>query len=117
MFIIFLPTQFALDLQLLGGLWILQTFPAVVFGLYTNWFRAPALLLGWAVGFIGAPWCSIHDRVITPTGTKLQPLHAFTLGETKVAIYVGLLALAANILVVVVANLVVPARRSLQPAE
>ena len=28
--ILFLPTQFALDLQLLGGLWILQTFPALI---------------------------------------------------------------------------------------
>ena len=39
-FTIFLPTQYALDLQLLGGLWILQTFPALVFGLFTRWFRA-----------------------------------------------------------------------------
>src|SRR6201987_3964253 len=46
-FILFLPTQFALDLQLLGGLWILQIFPAVVFGLYTRWFRSEGLLLGW----------------------------------------------------------------------
>ena len=41
-FILFLPTQFALDLQLLGGVWILQTFPALVFGLFTRWFRAAA---------------------------------------------------------------------------
>src|SRR5262249_43921510 len=34
---LYLPTQFALDLQLLGGLWILQTFPAVVFGLFLEW--------------------------------------------------------------------------------
>src|SRR3981081_2931812 len=40
-FILFLPTQYALDLQLLGGLWILQTFPGVVVGLFTLWFRAP----------------------------------------------------------------------------
>ena len=116
LFIIFLPTQFALDLQLLGGLWILQTFPAVVFGLFTNWFKAPALLLGWAVGFIGGTLVFYSDRIVTPTGTKLQPLHAFTVGDTKIAIYVGLVALVANILVVVLANLVVPARLA-QPAE
>src|SRR3981081_2018536 len=29
-FTIFLPTQYALDLQLLGGLWIMQSFPGVV---------------------------------------------------------------------------------------
>src|SRR5882762_9864824 len=33
--ILYLPTQFALDLQLLGGLWILQTLPALIFGLFT----------------------------------------------------------------------------------
>jgi solute:Na+ symporter, SSS family len=54
LFILFLPTQFALDLQLLGGLWILQTLPAVIFGLYTGWFRAQVLLAGWAVGFFWA---------------------------------------------------------------
>src|SRR4029079_18246165 len=29
-FIIFLPTQYAIELQLLGGVWIIQTLPAVV---------------------------------------------------------------------------------------
>ena len=111
LFILFLPTQFALDLQLLGGLWILQTFPSVVFGLFSPWFRAPALLLGWAVGFIGGTLVFYSDRVVTPTGTKLQPLHAFVLGDTKVAVYVGLVALLVNIVVAVIANLVVPARR------
>jgi SSS family solute:Na+ symporter len=48
-FTLFLPVQYALDLQLLGGLWILQTFPALVFGLFTRWFRAEGLLAGWAV--------------------------------------------------------------------
>ncbi len=56
-FILFLPTQYALDLQLLGGLWIVQTLPALVFGLFTVWFRAEGLLLGWAVG-IG--WGTLH---------------------------------------------------------
>jgi len=51
--ILYLPTQFALDLQLLGGLWILQVFPAVVFCLFARWFLAPALIAGWAIGLIG----------------------------------------------------------------
>ena len=60
-FILFLPVQFALDLQLLGGLWILQTFPAVVFGLFVEWFTAPALLLGWLAGFLGGTWLAWSD--------------------------------------------------------
>ena len=49
-FIVFVPTQFAIYLQLLGGIWIIQTLPAVMLGVYTRWFNDWALLLGWAVG-------------------------------------------------------------------
>jgi SSS family solute:Na+ symporter len=45
-----LNKTFSINLQLLGGIWILQTFPAVVIGLYTRWFHRMALLTGWAVG-------------------------------------------------------------------
>ncbi|MDQ0454978.1 monocarboxylate uptake permease MctP [Rhizobium paknamense] len=96
--IVFLPTQFALDLQLLGGIWILQTLPALVFGLYTNWFRASGLLAGWVVGFAGGTW------LVWLNGWK--PLHALSLGGAPVTVYIGLLALAANILVAVLVNLV-----------
>ena len=95
--ILFLPTQFALDLQLLGGIWILQTLPALVFGLFTNWFRAPALLLGWAVGFFGG------TALVWLNG--LKPLQSLPFGSTSVTVYIGLLALGANIAVAAAANL------------
>src|SRR3984957_16482325 len=40
----------SINLQLLGGIWILQTFPAIVIGLYTRWFHRGALILGCAAG-------------------------------------------------------------------
>src|SRR5271156_1078939 len=90
-FIIFLPTQFALDLQLLGGLWILQTFPAVVFGLFTRWFRAEGLLLGWAAGIGWGSW--------TAWSNGLKPLATLNLGGADYVFYVGLGALVLNIVV------------------
>jgi solute:Na+ symporter, SSS family len=45
-----LNRTFSINLQLLGGIWILQTFPAVVIGLYTRWFHRAALIIGWAAG-------------------------------------------------------------------
>ena len=101
--ILFLPTQFALDLQLLGGLWILQTFPAVVFGLYSGWFRAPALLTGWAVGFFGGSYIAWADG--------LKPLHPMMIGGANYTVYVGLLALVANVVVAVLVNLLPIGRR------
>ena len=98
--IIYLPTQFALDLQLLGGLWILQTLPALIFGLFTGWFTAPALLAGWVVGLFGGTYLTWMDG--------LKPLHLVSVGSFQATVYVGLLALIANIVVAVLVNLVVP---------
>ncbi|HEY1621980.1 MAG TPA: sodium:solute symporter, partial [Streptosporangiaceae bacterium] len=47
-FVLALSKTFSINLQLLGGVWILQTFPAIVGGLYTRWLHRWALLLGWA---------------------------------------------------------------------
>jgi SSS family solute:Na+ symporter len=55
-FILFLPTQYAIQLQLLGGIWIIQTLPAVLISLYTRWFNAWALLIGWAIGTVVGTW-------------------------------------------------------------
>ena len=95
--ILVLPTKFALVLQLLGGVWILQTFPAVVFGLFFAWFRAPALLLGWAVGL------ATGTSIVFMDGVK--PVHAFTLGGDSFALYTGLFALVVNVVVATVAQL------------
>jgi SSS family solute:Na+ symporter len=106
LFVLFLPTQFALDLQLLGGLWILQTFPAVVFGLFSTWFRAPALLLGWAVGLIAGSAVAFMDGV--------KPVHTLVIAGAQYTVYTGLLELLLNIAVATVAQLVLPARERMQ---
>jgi SSS family solute:Na+ symporter len=98
-FTIFLPTQYALDLQLLGGLWILQTFPALVFGLFTRWFRAEGLLLGWAAGILWGTW--------TAWSNGLKPLATLSIGDTSYVFYVGLGALILNLAFAVVGTLAV----------
>src|SRR5271169_545112 len=67
--IFFMPTRFALDLQLLGGVWMVQIFPAIIFGLYTRWFSGWALMIGWAVGMI-------VGTSLSWTGTAWVPVHA-----------------------------------------
>jgi SSS family solute:Na+ symporter len=100
-FILFLPTQYALDLQLLGGLWILQTFPALVSGLFTRWFRAQGLLLGWVVGIGWGSW--------TAWSNGLKPLATLQLGGVAYVFYVGLGALILNVVVAAIATVVLAA--------
>ncbi|MDB5848178.1 MAG: actP, partial [Rhodoferax sp.] len=86
----------------LGGLWILQTFPAVVFGLFFGWFGAPALLVGWAVGLLGGSWLVFADGI--------KPVHTFVLGGGSYAVYTGIAALLLNIVVAVVVQLTIGGR-------
>jgi solute:Na+ symporter, SSS family len=69
-FIIFLPSQFAIYLQLLGGILIIQTLPSVLLGVYTRWFNDWALLLGWLAGTVAGIWMFVAAN-LSPN----YPLH------------------------------------------
>ncbi|HEY7886599.1 MAG TPA: sodium:solute symporter, partial [Steroidobacteraceae bacterium] len=58
-FVLSLPATYAINLQLLGGIWIIQTAPAMAFGLYTRWFHRWALALGWLAGMTMGTWLEI----------------------------------------------------------
>jgi solute:Na+ symporter, SSS family len=64
-FILFVPTKYAIQLQLLGGIWIIQTLPAVMLGAYTRWFNDWALLLGWAVGIFAGTAMAVASNLST----------------------------------------------------
>jgi SSS family solute:Na+ symporter len=95
--IITLPTKYAIELQLLGGVWILQTLPAIVVGLYTRWLHRWALVAGWAVGMtVGTLMAASQD---------FAPTYPLELLGTKINAYTGVFALAANLVVTVVLTL------------
>jgi len=101
-FIIALPTKYAIDLQLLGGVWILQTLPAIVFGLYTRWLHRWALLAGWAAGMIVGTWMAI-DQDFKSSVYKLD------LFGWNISAYEGVIALVLNLIVVAIGTLVLSA--------
>jgi SSS family solute:Na+ symporter len=99
-FIIFVPTQYAIQLQLLGGIWIIQTLPAVMLGTYTRWFNDWALLVGWAAGTIAGTAMAIAAN-LTPTFPLALAGHTFP-GYT--ALYTMLLNLLLAIVLTPVFN-------------
>jgi SSS family solute:Na+ symporter len=102
LFIIVLPTKYAIDLQLLGGVWILQTLPAIVFGLYTRWMHRWALLAGWAAG-MGVGTLMAIDQDFKSSVYKLD------LFGWNVTAYEGVIALVLNLVISVVGTLVLSA--------
>jgi SSS family solute:Na+ symporter len=99
-FVLGLDKSFAINLQLLGGIWILQTFPAIVFGLYTRWFHRWALLAGWAVAMAYGTAVAYGVPVPGKPGSHFGgPTATAPLLGQKV--YIALTAFALNVLVVV----------------
>ena len=102
-FVLALPNEFAINLQLLGGIWIVQTLPSIVIGLYTRWFHRHALLAGWAVGMIWGTIAAYNTPVVGDPGShfggSVGPLEVFGIHITDNLIYFGLTALVLNLLV------------------
>ncbi|MEO7148396.1 MAG: sodium:solute symporter, partial [Rhodanobacteraceae bacterium] len=107
--VLYLPTQFAIDLQLLGGIWMLQVFPAVIFGLFLRWFRPSALLAGWLIGMaLGSALAYAHG---------LKPVYPLVFGAHTYTIYIGLIALVVNLVIAVIATPVATALRKSAPLD
>ncbi|WP_019856441.1 monocarboxylate uptake permease MctP [Actinopolyspora mortivallis] len=110
--IVFIDPQFSIDMQLIGGVIILQTLPAVAVGLYTRWPHRWALVAGWTVGMAWGLWqlYLIPKDPVTGRGhfggsaMRLGEFNLFgwePLPDVATQIYVGAVALALNLLVVV----------------
>jgi SSS family solute:Na+ symporter len=97
MFIIFLPTQYAIQMQLLGGIWIIHTFPAVIFGLYTRWLDSRALLIGWLVGMISGTWMA--------ASIGFQPIYPLQLFGHTIRAYIAIDSFILNLATAVVLTL------------
>jgi len=100
-FALALNKTFSINLQLLGGIWILQTFPAVVIGLFTRWFHRIALIIGWAAGMI----YGTVEAYRTPGGGQAH-FGASTASVFGHVTYIAIVALILNVAVSAVLTVV-----------
>ncbi|WP_067825347.1 monocarboxylate uptake permease MctP [Actinomadura kijaniata] len=88
----------AINMQLLGGIWVVQTFPALALGVFTRWFHRWALLAGWAAGMVYGTWTAYLSS------SPAQEHFASPLAEIPFlgrSGYIALTAFVLNMLVVV----------------
>jgi SSS family solute:Na+ symporter len=107
--IVLIDPQFSIDLQLIGGVIILQTLPSVAIGLFTRWFHRAALIAGWSAGMAAG----LAMLYVTPNPAKHRAHFggpAFDLGHLGLPghtlIYAGFVAVLANLAVAVLGTLV-----------
>ncbi len=110
-FVLSMDKQNAINFQLLGGIWILQTFPSVVFSLYTRWFHKWALLAGWALAMVYGTVAAynVASPVTAHFGGSLSAIPGFGIGSVEDPSgpfgqmgYIAMTAFALNLVVAVV---------------
>ena len=108
-FVLTLDKQNAINFQLLGGIWIMQTFPAVVFSLFTRWFHRWALLAGWAVAMVYGTYQAY--QVVNPvTGKHFGGSLALMPGIEQMG-YIAMTAFVLNVVVAVVGSAILNAMK------
>src|SRR5581483_8794539 len=107
-FVLSLDKQNALNFQLLGGVWIMQTFLAIVVGLYTRWLHRYGLLLGWAAAMAYGTY-EAYSQASPATAHFGSSLANFPFTDTPV--YIAVSSIVINIVVSVVATVVLRALR------
>jgi SSS family solute:Na+ symporter len=116
--ILFLNPQFSIDLQLIGGVIILQTMPSVALGLYTRWLHRGGLVAGWVAGMAAGLVMVYNIPKLNPDGTVAREHFggsSFALSklglDTTSAVYAGLLALVVNLVVAAVVTFILRAMK------
>ena len=108
--ILLLDTQFSIDLQLIGGVIIVQTLPAIVIGLYSRAAHAWGLLAGLVAG-LAAGLYMLWETPNLVTGKEHFGGAQYALShfgiDTKVTLYTGLIAIAVNLIVTFLVTVVV----------
>src|SRR5207237_6550549 len=97
LFILVAPAPYVINFQLAGGVWILQTLPAVFLSLYVRWLDRWAVAAGWAVG-IGLGTLMLAEEKFAVT--------TFPLAGSSWQVYIALAAFIANLAVAVGGSLV-----------
>ncbi len=111
-FAVELPHTFAINLQLLGGVWILQLFPMLVGGLFTRWFDRWALLTGWLAGMAFGTIAAYNSA--SPTASHWASSSDIELGHT---IYIGFSAVLINVIIAVILTVILRAAKVPQGAD
>ncbi|MFE9248142.1 monocarboxylate uptake permease MctP [Streptomyces sp. NPDC007088] len=108
-FVLGMDKTVAINFQLLGGIWILQTLPSLVGGLFTRWFHRWALLTGWAVGMAYGTWAAW--TVASPTQDHFGGSSKEIPGLGEIG-YIGMTAIVLNLVVTLVLTVVLRALKA-----
>ena len=109
LFILAVNSDYTLNLQLLGGIWLLQVLPTVLISLFTRWFHRRALLIGWLSGVLYGTIAAYN--VMDPLTGKHFGGSVAPVPGLGITAYIALPALAVNLVVAAAVTVALRAAR------
>ncbi len=106
-FIFLVSATYSLQLQLVGGVIILQTLPAIFLAMYTKLLRKWSIGIGWAAGMILGIALLVYSNFYQFKYSALQTTFFKFITQPNSPfsfLYIGLLALLLNLLIAVVGS-------------
>jgi SSS family solute:Na+ symporter len=103
-FVTFFPQTSVVQLQLIGGVWMCQTLPAVLMGIYLPWLNGTALLLGWIAGIAAG------TAMVATTGFR-DSVYTLDILGLAIPCYSAVSALLLNIVIVMAPSAILRMRR------
>jgi SSS family solute:Na+ symporter len=108
-FVFAVPATYAIQLQLLGGILIIQLLPAMFLGLLTNWLKKEGLIVGLLAGLVSGVYLALDANKFSSLTTSL---YSTPFGS----LYIAVISLAINLVLSGAISAVVPRRQAVPVA-
>jgi solute:Na+ symporter, SSS family len=102
-FVFAVPATYAIQLQLLGGILIIQLLPAMFLGLFTSWFRRQGLIVGLLAGLASGVYLALAANKYSSLTTSL---YSTPFGN----LYIAVISVIINLVLAAVISAAVPGR-------
>ena len=102
-FVFIVPATYAIELQLLGGIIILQILPSLFIGLYSNWLRKEGLIVGLLVGMFIGIYMALQAN-------NFSTLNTSVFSTPFGSLYIGVITILINLAITVAISLALSRR-------
>ncbi len=109
-FIFLISSTYSLELQLIGGIIILQTLPAIFLGMYTKKLEKWSVGLGWAAGIMLGVYMIYYANFVQDKFPSLETV-LFKFSTPFSFLYIGLIALVVNLAISLIGSAIAASLR------
>ena len=116
-FVFITPLTYSVQLQLLGGVIIIQLLPSLFLGLYTTWFKKEGLIVGLLAGLASGIYMALAANKYGTSAYSGLSTSLYSLYTNFPVLYIAVIALALNLVIAAAISAAIPRRVPTMPSQ